>query len=115
MFPADYHLNSPEVYLKEQFGIDRVTICLNWTQGLENLLQSFQIGINPRNNTTISSIVRSRSQITISYNVAYNISVVADFCGQRNTTTILLHYCELLLCRALLLCYQFNQLTLSHY
>ena len=62
---------------------------MNWTLP-ENLLVSFNIRINPRNGTTILMTTAhdsTRANLTLAYNVPYNVTIMADFCGQRNATS----------------------------
>ena len=74
----------------EIFGLERVTISLKWTQGIHQGLLVFYIIV-----IVTPMISNTRVNITLAYNTPYNVSVVADFCGQRNSTTLIeLNYGE---------------------
>ena len=60
---------------------------MNWTLP-ENSLVSYNIIVFPRNDTMISIIDSTRANLTLSYNIPYDVTVVADFCGQRNATKL---------------------------
>ena len=68
--------------------MERVTIQLNWTQS-GNSLVAYGVGVIPSSGTTVSIIDSTTANLTLSYNTPYNVTVVADFCGQRNATTMI--------------------------
>ena len=80
-----YQPNPPEVDFEEEFGVERVTILVNWTQP-ENPLVSYNIRVDPTSGTMVTIVDSTRANLTLSYNTPYNVTVVADFCGQRNAT-----------------------------
>ena len=61
---------------------------MNWTLP-ENLLVSYNIRVNPRNGTTVSIIDSTRANLTLAYNIPYNMTVVAEYCGQENVTMLI--------------------------
>lgn len=73
---------------EEEFGEERVTIHMNWTQS-ENSLVSYSVSVVPRNGSTISIIDSTKANVTLTYNTPYNMTVVADFCEERNATTLI--------------------------
>ena len=88
-----YHPDSPEIILSsEDFGMDNITISLEWqsklTQELNDTFEyliSYNVNVYPSINTRISVIDATRANLTISYNVHYNVSIFAVFCDQTNT------------------------------
>ena len=83
-----YQPNPPKVDFEEEFGEERVTIHLNWTQS-ENSLVSYSISVVPRSGITVSIIESTIANLTLAYNTPYNVTVVADFCDQRNATALI--------------------------
>ena len=67
--------------------MEGVTVLLNWTLP-DNPLVSYNISVYPRNGSTISIIDSTKNNLTLAYNTLYNVTIVADFCGQRITTKI---------------------------
>ena len=82
-----YHPNPPEVSLREEFGVDNVTVFLQWTQELSNSLVTYHISVKPMAQISTGN---GRANVTLLYSTPYNVSIVADFCGRRSTTTTLL-------------------------
>ena len=81
---------APRVVIKEVFGIERATISLQWTQEIhQGLLISYHISVVPVVDATLTMIGSTRAHLTVPYNAPYNVSVVADLCGQRNSTTLI--------------------------
>ena len=70
------------------FEEERVTIYLNWTQS-ENSLVSYSVSVGPRNGATVSIIDSAKANLNLTYNTPYNVTVVADFCGQRTATALI--------------------------
>ena len=68
--------------------MDRVTSHMNWAQS-DNSFESYSVIAVPRSSTTVSIIDSTRVNLTIPYNTPYSVSVVADFCGQRNATMLI--------------------------
>ena len=87
-----YYPNTPNVDFNEYFEQERVVIGLYWTEELNEPRISYSISIVPRANTTISMISNARANVTAPYNTPYSVSVVADFCCRRNSTTLELNY-----------------------
>ena len=83
-----YHPNPPEVSLREEFGVDNVTVFLQWTQELSNSLVTYHISAEPMAHINTGN---GRANLTLLYNTPYNLSVVADFCDRRSATTTLLN------------------------
>ena len=102
---------APTVDIEEIFGTERAAISLQWTQEIhQGLLVSYHISVVPVVDATLTMsgntrailtlvflILTSRGRLlpgilailTLPYNAPYNVSVVADFCGQRNSTTLI--------------------------
>ena len=85
MCTTAYHPNPPNVSLEEQFGVDSVTVVLQWTEELNNLLVTYDVRVEPMAHVDIGN---NRANLTLSYNAPYNVSVVADVCGRFNGSTI---------------------------
>ena len=83
-----YHPNPLEVSHDEQFGVDSVTVSLQWTEVLNNPLVTYHVSVEPMADINTGN---GRANLTLLYNTPYNVSVVADFCGRRNATTTLLN------------------------
>ena len=83
-----YCPNQPEVSLKEEFGVDNVTVFLQWTEELNNPLVTYHVTVEPIAHINTGN---GRANVTLLYNTPYKVSVVADFCGRRNATTTLLN------------------------
>ena len=84
---------TPEVHIfPEVFGMDKVTISLQWMQEIyQEWLVSYNIIILSQLNPmadVVTMINSERANLTLRYNTLYNVSVVADLCGQRNSTTL---------------------------
>ena len=61
---------------------------MNWTLP-KNSLVSYNIRVYPRSGTTVSIIDSTRANLTLGYNTPYNVTVVADFCGQSIITKLI--------------------------
>ena len=83
-----YHPNPPEVSFEEHFGVDNVTVFLQWTQELNNSLVTYHVSVEPVAHINSGN---GKANVTLLYNTLYKVSVVADFCGRRNATTTLLN------------------------
>ena len=85
-----YQPNPPKVDFEEEFEVERVTVHLNWTQS-ENPLVSYSVSVvpgSPESGTTAVPITDiTAANLALSYNTLYNVTVVANFCGQRNAAT----------------------------
>ena len=68
--------------------MERVTIHMNWTQS-ENSLVSYSVSVVPRSGITVSITDSAAANLTLAYNTPYNVTVVADFCGRSNSTTLI--------------------------
>jgi hypothetical protein len=79
-----YRPNQPEVSLAEKFGVDSVTVFLQWTEELNNSLVTYHVRVEPMAHVNTGN---GKANVTLLYNTPYNVSVVADFCGRRNATT----------------------------
>ena len=74
----------------EEFGTEHVTVNLEWIK---------EDGVDYRVMTIpqvapIPSKMSMNAQLTLSYNISYNVSVVATLCGQTSADFIELYYCE---------------------
>ena len=84
---------TPEVVIfAEVFRMDKVTISLQWMQEVyQEWFVSYNIIILPQLDPmadVVTMINSMRANLTLLYNTPYNVSVVADLCGQRNSTTL---------------------------
>ena len=78
------------VVFRETFGVETVTVSLQWTQEIhQGLLISYSVYVLPVGGVTIAMFSNTRANLTLSYNTPYTVSVVADICGQRNSTTFI--------------------------
>ena len=82
-----YHPNPPEVSREEQFGVDSVTVFLQWTEELNNSLVTYHVSIEPMAHISIGN---GRANLTLLYNTPYSVSIVADFCDRRSANATLL-------------------------
>ena len=81
---------APTVDIEEIFGTERAAISLQWTQEIhQGLFVSYHLSVVPVANATLTMSGNTRAILTLPYNAPYNVSVVADFCGQRNSTTLI--------------------------
>ena len=69
-----------------RYGSDNVTVTLEWLPGLE-VEVSYDISVVPAP-LDRSMFNRTSLQATVSYNILYNVSVVASHCHLQNTTII---------------------------
>ena len=88
---ADMAISTPSVItIEEQFGIEMVTVVLEWTK--EDHVQ-YNVTTFPHvpmwyiNDTTV--------QLRVPYNIPHNVSVVATLCGRNATNITELHYGKL--------------------
>ena len=72
--------------------MENVTVSLEWqsklTQGFNNTFEyliSYSINIKPSIGARISKIDANRVNLTVPYNIPYNVSIFAVFCDQMNT------------------------------
>ena len=72
----------PQKFITSQseiFGIDSNTVTLEWPQG--NPLHSYQVSVLPQ--VEITFMGKVRVQLSVSYDVMYNVSIVMSSpCGQ---------------------------------
>ena len=71
-------LTPPSVMRSEQFRADNVTIILEWSQDNYGTL-SYHVSVTPQ--VDIRFTGSTSVQLTVSYNILYNVSVVATLCG----------------------------------
>ena len=88
------HPVPPDVTIRgnsEFFGPEDYMIILEWTK-VDTV--SYCISIYPQDFATIMWLPgRTSIQVTVSYNIQYNVSVEATLCGHHNKTTVFeLHY-----------------------
>ena len=91
-----YHPKSPEIVVtKEDFGMDEVTISLEWTSTQELVENSFEslisynVSIKPSVGANVVIMVDvTRANLTVPHNTLYNVSITAIFCDQINTSTV---------------------------
>ena len=89
--PQVLEVNTP---LSEKFERDGIIVTLEWSHENSGTLYSYYVTVVP--SVEIVFIGRVKIQLKVSYDVLYNVSVVASsLCGQRNATTFtILHYGE---------------------
>ena len=99
IFFVAYHPNSPKIVVtKEVFGMDEVTVSLEWlaTQELTERsfesLVSYYIRVKPSMGIKVIMVDATRANLTMLYNTLYNVSVTAILCNQINTSTIVKLY-----------------------
>ena len=80
--------SKPEVSLIEEFGVDNVTVFLQWTsEEISNPLVTYHVSVEPMAQISTGN---GRANLTLLYNTLYKVNVVADFCGRRNANATLL-------------------------
>ena len=89
-----YPLLDPQLHnisiTSELFKNENITITLEWTQ-VNNSLVPYHVSIIPQ--TVISYNGGTQAQVTIPYNILYNVSISAVIpCGLNTTTSITLYY-----------------------
>ena len=67
--------------------MDNVNVLLQWQRELQNSLISYLISVVPMAEVATDH-GSNRANVTVLYNSPYKISVVADFCGRRNASTM---------------------------
>ena len=98
------HADNPgPVYIQivsENLERDGVILILEWTQE-NNSYYSYNVSVTPLDPMSTLNSERTRAQLNVSYNVRYNVIVVATpiNCGQGNdniivTASIEVHYGE---------------------
>ena len=79
------------VRTEQDFRPDNITMILMWSQEIHDNFQipvSYRVSVLPMMKATLTMVTSTWVNITLLYNILYNVSVVADFCGQRNTTML---------------------------
>ena len=76
--------------ISEQFRVKDISVTLEWTRtnGV-----SYSIRVDPE--VAVNYTGRNSAQITVSYNIKYNISVVASLCGITTTNFAIIHHGKL--------------------
>ena len=83
---------SPNVRVsQEQFQQTNISVTIEWAaeEGI-----SYTINVNP--NVTINVTERNYTELVVSYDTEYNVSVIASLCGTNKTTFTTLHYGEII-------------------
>ena len=80
--------------LSEHFEINNITVILGWTP--ESSLYRYNVNVVPQPEVKWFQNDSTRAQLTIAYNVLYNVSVIAThLCGQNSVTAMIeLYYGE---------------------
>ena len=98
-FSIVYRSKSPEIVVtKENFGMDEVTVSLEWlatqelTKNSLDSLASYNVSVKPSMDVRIVMVDAMRANLTVSYNTPYNVSVITIFCDQINTSRIIKLY-----------------------
>ena len=78
--------------IEEQYGIDSVTVTIEWTQ-LNDV--TYTAKVSPM--VPLMSVRETSRRLTVSYNTVYNFSVVAATpCIPNATSSTIIHYGEVL-------------------
>ena len=70
---------APEVIYSEHLGIDSVAVFLEWTS-VNAAAYNIYVSVVPQ--ATIRPVGNTSAHLTVSYNILYNVSVVASLCGK---------------------------------
>ena len=76
----------------QDFRPDNITMSLIWSQEIHDNFRipiSYMVSVLPTMKATLTMVNSTWVNITLLYNTRYNMSVVADFCGRRNTTMLM--------------------------
>ena len=88
-----YHPKSPEIVVtNENFGMDEVTISLEWLSTQKNSFESlvsYNVNINPSVGIKVPMVDAMRANLSLPYNILYNVSITSLFCDEINTSTII--------------------------
>ena len=85
------YLTAPEVESTMEYGTDTVTVLLQMFQQYIAKNISYSVSVEPV--ASVLSFGNSTVQIIVSYNIVYNVSVVASLCGHNSSATVLeLHF-----------------------
>ena len=76
--------------IEEQYGIDSVTVTMEWTQ--HNDVTYYTAKVSPM--VPLMSVRDTSRQLTILYNVMYNFSVVAATPFRNSTSSTIIYYGE---------------------
>ena len=76
--------------ISEQFRPKDISVTLEWT-GTNGV--SYSVSADPE--VVVNYTGRSSAQITVSYDIEYNISVVASLCGITTTNFAIIHHGKL--------------------
>ena len=79
------------VNITEEVEANSVTVILQWST--KNGV-SYIVNINPQ--VALNHMGRNIAQLIVSYNIKYNISIMASLCGTNRTTFIVVKYGKLL-------------------
>ena len=94
---ANYRLTSEQVIVTKHFGIDNVTVTLEWIPVEE---VTYNVSVVPQEEFpfALSISTWTQWQLILYYNIMYSVNIQASFCGYNNTTTLMLKYCEYTQC-----------------
>ncbi len=73
-------LSPPVIAEREEFGMENVTITLDWNPGMST---SYDVTVEP--SIPVKFMESTSIQLVVSYNTMYNVSVVATLCEYTNT------------------------------
>ena len=76
--------------ISEQFRAKDISVTLEWTRtnGV-----SYSIRVDPE--VAVNYTGRNSAQITVSYDIKYNVSVIVALCGITTTNLVIIHYGKL--------------------
>ena len=83
-----YHPTSDQVNRTDYFGMDKVTVTLEWIPAEHNAVVNVTVYIvvDPWLLTDIKSPVNPfRWNLTLSYNIFYSVNVLSSICGHNST------------------------------
>ena len=75
--------------ISERFVTNSVTLCLEWST--KNGV-SYNVSVDPTRFVNYTG--KDSAQLTVSYNIMYNVSVVASLCGKNSATFSVQKYGE---------------------
>ena len=84
---------TPQVNISQWFEVNSITVFLEWTtiNGA-----SYNISADPE--PTVNYTGKTSAQLSLSYNIKYNVSVTASLCGRNSTFFSALNYSKQSLC-----------------
>lgn len=86
-----YTIVVPHMNISAQwFETNSIIVALDWAYKNG---ASYNVSVDPE--LAINYTGRSSAQLSLSYNIQYNVSITASLCGRNSTTFSALNYCKL--------------------